>query len=215
MELLHHPVIEILIAAVIFVSILAEIKTAGFSGGGLAAAVLGIVLIGSHWDSGRHVSEILLYYGGMVLIFLDLLFLATGAAAAAGFIAMAAALYFVFGAGLHAMYVLALGLLLSIAGMFFLAGHLSQSRLWQKLTLSLSLTSGKGYVSSAEDLHCWIGRKGIARTVLRPSGKVESRGRVLDAVTEGEFIAPGTEVIIVKAESGRIVVRSALPPEGM
>lgn len=34
MELLQHPVIEGIIAAVIFISILAEIKTAGFPAAG-------------------------------------------------------------------------------------------------------------------------------------------------------------------------------------
>ncbi len=210
MELLSYPVIQILIAAVIFISILAEIKTAGFSGGGLVAAVFGFLLIGSHWqDSAWQIPEVLLYFGGMALIFADLLFLATGAAAAAGLVSMAAALYFIFGADTHAMYVLALGILLSGAGLFFLAGHLSENRLWKKLTLSLSLSSQKGYVSSVEDLKQWTGKRGIARSVLRPAGKVEAEGRVLDAVTEGDFIEKGTPVMIVRAEGNRVVVRAA------
>lgn len=71
MELLQHPVIEGIIAAVIFISILAEIKTAGFSGGGLVAVIFGILLIWGRWyDGGWHVAEALLYFGGLVLILL-------------------------------------------------------------------------------------------------------------------------------------------------
>lgn len=201
--------IEGIIGAIIFISILAEIKTAGFSGGGIVAAVFGILLIGSHWGSDEwQLSEILLYFGGMVLIFLDLLFLATGAAAVAGLIAMAAALYFLFGAGLDAMYILAVSILLSAAGMCFLARHLSENRLWKKISLSMSLTTQKGYVSSVENLQKWEGKKGIARSVLRPAGKVEIEGIILDAVTQGDFIDPGTRVIVVKSESNRVVVKS-------
>lgn len=201
--------IEGIIGAIIFISILAEIKTAGFSGGGIVAAVFGILLIGSHWGSDEwQLSEILLYFGGMVLIFLDLLFLATGAAAVAGLIAMAAALYFLFGAGLDAMYILAVSILLSAAGMCFLARHLSENRLWKKISLSMSLTTQKGYVSSVENLQKWEGKKGIARSVLRPAGKVEIEGTILDAVTQGDFIDPGTRVIVVKSESNRVVVKS-------
>lgn len=210
MELLTHPVIQILIAAVIFLSILAEIKTAGFSGGGLVAALFGFLLIGSHWqDSAWQIPEVLLYFGGMALIFADLLFLATGAAAAAGLVSMAAALYFIFGADFHAMYVLAFGIILSGAGLFFLAGHLSENRLWKKLTLSLSLTSQKGYVSSSGDMKQWIGKEGTARSVLRPSGKVEVEGHILDAVTEGDFIEKGRKIRVVRAEGSRVVVRRA------
>ena len=208
MEILQNPVIEGIIGAIIFISILAEIKTAGFSGGGIVAAVFGILLIGSHWGSDEwQLSELLLYFGGMVLIFLDLLFLATGAAAVAGLIAMAAALYFLFGAGLDAMYILAVSIILSVVGMCFLARHLSENRLWKKISLSMSLTTQKGYISSVENLQKWEGKKGIARSVLRPAGKVEIEGTILDAVTQGDFIDPGTAVIVVKSESNRVVVR--------
>ena len=208
LEILQNPVIEGIIGAIIFISILAEIKTAGFSGGGIVAAVFGILLIGSHWGSDEwQLSELLLYFGGMVLIFLDLLFLATGAAAVAGLIAMAAALYFLFGAGLDAMYILAVSIILSVVGMCFLARHLSENRLWKKISLSMSLTTQKGYISSVENLQKWEGKKGIARSVLRPAGKVEIEGTILDAVTQGDFIDPGTAVIVVKSESNRVVVR--------
>ena len=208
MELLRYPVIEIIMAAIIFISIMAEIKTAGFSGGGLVAAVFGMLLIGNHWyDSTLPLPEVLLYFGGMALIFADLLFLATGAAAAAGLLSMAAALYFIFGAGLHGMYVLAGGIVLAFVGIFFLAGHLSENRLWQRITLHLSLTSQKGYVSSVENISQWKGKTGEARSVLRPAGKVEIDGHILDAVTDGEFIEPGTPVTVIRTESNRIVVR--------
>lgn len=209
MELLQHPVIEGIIAAVIFISILAEIKTAGFSGGGLVAVIFGILLIWGRWyDGGWHVAEALLYFGGLVWIFADLLFLMTGAAAAAGLASVAASLYFIFGADGKAVYILAAGIVLAIAGMAFLAGHLSENRLWKKISLQLSLTSQKGYVSSAKDLTIWEGRKGTARSVLRPSGKVEVDGVILDAVTEGEFVETGKPVTVIRAESGRVVVRA-------
>lgn len=214
MELLTNPVIQILIAAVIFLSILAEIKTAGFSGGGLVAALFGFLLIGSHWqDSAWQIPEVLLYFGGMALIFTDLFFLATGAAAAAGLVSMAAALYFIFGADFHAMYVLAFGIILSGAGLFFLAGHLSENRLWKKLTLSLSLTSQKGYVPFVSDMKFWTGKEGTARSVLRPAGKVEVEGHILDAVTEGDFIEKGQKVRIVRGEGSRVVVRRTIREE--
>lgn len=208
MELLQHPVIEGVLVAVIFISILVEIKTAGFSGGGLVAALFGLLLLWSHWyDTAWPMAEALLFFGGLVLVFADLLFLATGAAAAGGLVAMAAALYFLFGADVTAMYVLAGGLVAAVAGLCALAGRLSENRLWKKISLSLSLTSQKGYVSSSENLVRWEGKKGTARSVLRPAGKVEIEGTVLDAVTQGDFVEAGKPVMVVKAESNRVVVR--------
>lgn len=208
MELLQHPVIEGILVAVIFISILVEIKTAGFSGGGLVAALFGLLLLWSRWyDTAWPLAEALLFFGGLVLVFADLLFLATGAAAAGGLVAMAASLYFLFGADVTAMYVLAGGLVAAVAGLCVLAGRLSENRLWKKISLSLSLTSQKGYVSSSENLARWEGKQGTARSVLRPAGKVEIDGTVLDAVTQGDFVEAGRPVVVVRAESNRVVVR--------
>lgn len=208
MELLQHPVIEGILVAVIFISILVEIKTAGFSGGGLVAALFGLLLLWSRWyDTAWPMAEALLFFGGLVLVFADLLFLATGVAAAGGLVAMAASLYFLFGADVTAMYVLAGGLVAAMAGLCVLAGRLSENRLWKKISLSLSLTSQKGYVSSSENLIHWEGKRGTARSVLRPAGKVEIDGTVLDAVTQGDFVEAGKPVVVVRAESNRVVVR--------
>lgn len=208
MELIQHPVIEGILVAVIFMAILVEIKTAGFSGGGLIAVCLGGLLLWSHWyDSTWAMTEALLFFGGLMLIFVDLLFLATGVIASAGLVSMIAALYFLLGGNIVAMYVLAGGLIAAVIGICTIAGRLSENRLWKKVTLALNLTSQKGYVSSSEDFSSWGGRQGIARSVLRPAGKVEIEGVVLDAVTEGDFVEAGKPVIVVKSESNRVVVR--------
>lgn len=208
MALLQDPLIEVVIAAVIFISVMVEVKTAGFSGGAVVAFLFGLLLILARGDAdGRQMTEMVLYFGGLVLILLDLLFLATGAAAAAGLISIMAALYFLFGGGLAAVYVLAAGVVGAGIGGYFIAGHLSSSPLWRKISLSTSLTKEKGYVSSAEDLSALQGHGGVARTVLRPSGKVEIGGRVLDATAGGDFIPEGTAVVVVRTENNYVVVR--------
>ena len=51
-----------------------------------------------------------------------------------------------------------------------------------------------------------VGRRGTAITTLRPSGIIEIQGRRLDAVSEGEFIAPGTPIIVVEDKGLSVVV---------
>ncbi len=50
------------------------------------------------------------------------------------------------------------------------------------------------------------GDEGIALTTLRPSGKVTFRGRKIDAVSQGEFIEPGTAVRVVQLAAGHVIV---------
>jgi len=50
------------------------------------------------------------------------------------------------------------------------------------------------------------GRHGHATTPLRPGGKVSVDGQILDVVTDGEFVAQGEPVEILRVEGMRIVV---------
>src|SRR5213082_110627 len=53
------------------------------------------------------------------------------------------------------------------------------------------------------------GMQGTAVTVLRPSGKARFADRVVDVVTEGEFIGPQTPVTVILTDGMRVVVKSA------
>lgn len=206
--IIKNPVVEGLLAGIIILSILAEIKTAGFSGGSLVASAAGCLLIGANWYSeGGQVLEFVLYFGGLALIIMDILFLMTGVASAGGFVFMMAGLFFSFGGGMAALYALSAGLLLAMVGAYFLAGYLPRSRLWDKITLSLSLKSGDGYVSSVKKLQPYVGQTGTADTVLRPAGIVHVGDAYLDAVSEGEFIEKGDAITVISAEGGHLVVR--------
>jgi membrane-bound serine protease (ClpP class) len=44
---------------------------------------------------------------------------------------------------------------------------------------------------------------------LRPSGKARFADRVVDVVTEGEFIGPQTPVTVIQTDGMRVVVKSA------
>ncbi len=52
------------------------------------------------------------------------------------------------------------------------------------------------------------GDEGISLTTLRPSGKVRIRDRKVDAVTQGDFIGPGTPVRVVQVTAGHVIVET-------
>ena len=108
--------------------------------------------------------------------------------------------------------VAALGMLLVILSVIAIAismslrsatnGRLSKSRIILRDTES----NEAGY-RSTEDMEVFLGREGQATTVLRPTGMAEFDGVRLNVVSEGEFIAMGTAVRIVRIEGSRILVR--------
>jgi membrane-bound ClpP family serine protease len=202
--ILLHPVVEMLLAAIIFLSILAEIKTAGFSGMGLVAVAAGLLLLAGHWMQGEvSLSEMILLFGGILLVFLDLFLLMSGAAAVGGLVAIAVGLYFLFGSNASALYILSAAIVISIVGLYLIAGMLPESRLWKKVTLS---TSNKGYSPSLQDMSRFMGKEGVAESVLRPAGRVRLGKDVVDAVSRGTFIEPGEKVRVVEVSASSVVV---------
>ena len=53
-----------------------------------------------------------------------------------------------------------------------------------------------------------IGKRGVTQTMLRPAGIVLLEDRKLDAVTNGEFIAPGTAVTVLRMIGNRAIVQA-------
>jgi membrane-bound ClpP family serine protease len=54
-----------------------------------------------------------------------------------------------------------------------------------------------------------IGRVGVARSKMLPSGAVEIDGQMVDAVSQGQAIEPGAYVMVVEVRANRVMVRPA------
>jgi membrane-bound serine protease (ClpP class) len=63
--------------------------------------------------------------------------------------------------------------------------------------------------SHREDL---VGREGVARSQLRPSGTADFDGERLDVVTRGELVDAGSRIRVIENRGNRIVVRAVEPP---
>lgn len=58
------------------------------------------------------------------------------------------------------------------------------------------------------DPDLWIGRKGTARTDLRPAGQVDFDGEILEVRADGGLVETGTTVEVCRLESNRPIVRT-------
>ncbi len=75
--------------------------------------------------------------------------------------------------------------------------------------LALAAAQGPDYIANADrsDLR---GHAGTAASYLRPAGIATIDGRRVDVLTEGEFIAAGTPIRVVRVEGARVFVEPAL-----
>ncbi|MEW6235284.1 MAG: NfeD family protein [Candidatus Omnitrophota bacterium] len=66
----------------------------------------------------------------------------------------------------------------------------------------------RGYHAAAERQEEFMGKRGVAKTTLRPAGIAEIDGKRVDVVSQGGFVPPNSAVEVVKVEGRRVVVKS-------
>ncbi len=98
------------------------------------------------------------------------------------------------------------GMTLSFVLIIYLSNKIGSKGIFRKMALEATMDSESGYVGVSMEEAKLVGKKGVASTVLRPSGKVNVEGVVYDAISEDGFVEKGTEVKVVKYETGQIHV---------
>jgi membrane-bound serine protease (ClpP class) len=92
-------------------------------------------------------------------------------------------------------------------GFFSLIRFLPKVPMFGRLVLQTELSGSAP--SQAAGTPALAGRRGHALTPLRPSGKVDIDGTIFDVVADGEFVALGEPVEVIRIEGIRIVVGRA------
>ena len=97
-------------------------------------------------------------------------------------------------------------MVLSVVLMVVFGKNIMRSSAFKKLVLEDEQTAETGYTSSVPKLDL-LNKIGVARTVLRPSGKIEIEGVWYDAVALDGFIDLGEEIYVEKHENYNLFVR--------
>ncbi|MGN0214538.1 MAG: nodulation protein NfeD [Muribaculaceae bacterium] len=106
-----------------------------------------------------------------------------------------------------AMITVIAGFLLGVALIIYLSHKIGTKGIFRRSALLLEQRVDEGYIGVPCDMAAYVGSQAVAYTVLRPSGKVKMPdGRILDAVSTGEFIDSGTPVKVVRFENSQLYV---------
>lgn len=94
----------------------------------------------------------------------------------------------------------------SIILMVVFGKNILNSSAFKRLVLSDEQRSDSGYTSSVHKVNL-LNKEGVARTVLRPAGKIEVDGVWYDAVALDGFIDAGEQIYVEKHENYNLFVR--------
>jgi len=71
----------------------------------------------------------------------------------------------------------------------------------------LDTNLANAHVTDQSTKHPDIGDTGIARTLLRPSGKMKIGKEIYDVITQGEFIPQGSKIRVINIQGAKITVK--------
>ena len=204
-----NSVLQVLLLAVMFLSIMVEIKTGGLGVGVLLGIVAAAVFWGSQYTRGLvEIYHIAVFLVGVLMIIVEILLPTVGLLAGLGVAAMLYSIVLALGGDIGALAALGIALVIAVGLFLLIVSRLPSSRLWNKIVLQKSSRTEEGYVSAAERTEL-VGKTGEVLTELRPSGTARIDGRPVDVISEGAFIQKGKSIVVLSVNGSRVVVREA------
>ena len=207
--IVDNSILQVLLLAVMFLSIMVEIKTGGLGVGVLLGIVAAAVFWGSQYTRGLvELYHIAVFLAGVLLIIVEILLPTVGLLAGLGVAAMLYSIVLALGGDIGALAALGIALVLSIVFFLLIVSRLPSSKLWNKIVLHKSSRTEEGYVSAAEQVDL-VGKMGEVLTELRPSGTARIDGLLVDVISEGAFIQKGKSIVVLSVNGSRVVVRES------
>ncbi len=224
---LVNPVVSGILIMCIVGGIWFELQAPGIGLPSLIAVIAALLFFAPHYLEGLAAHwEILLFVAGLVLLMLEFFVVpGFGVTGISGIILIVASLILtlVYNVGFkfsfdpelnvpaHISKMTILVLVSTLAG-FFLSLWLGKKLIlaetrFGSLALRTGLKSDKGFTAQDMRNEEYVGKEGIAQTLLRPSGKVNIDGEILDATIVHGFANPGDKVKVTRFENAQLFVR--------
>ena len=220
---LINPIVSGILIMFIIGGIYFEMQAPGIGFALLVAVVAALLYFAPHYLEGLAAHwEILLFIVGLGLLFLEIFVVpGFGVTGVSGIILMVASLIltmifnigFDFSFSAPELFIKYMFLVFAacFAG-FFLSLWLGKKLIsadtrYGSLALKTKMDTTDGYV--AQDMHLakYVGKQGIASTLMRPVGKIEIEGEYLDATSEVGFIEKDEPVEVTRFENAQLFVK--------
>lgn len=207
-----------LIAAALLVLGIGGILIEAFSPGFGLPGVIGVLALvalgaGAFIATPAGTLDMILILAGVLLLVLELLVIpGFGVAGVLGLAAIVIAIVRIFPNDNQWAYVLGYTAIFGAILTFVLFWMLPNSRFVRIFALNTRLANTPGNDSKSARLVAsydyMLGQRGIALSDLRPAGVATINNERRDVVTEGDFIANGTEIEVILVQGSRIVVKA-------
>lgn len=152
------------------------------------------------------IAGILFFIIGFILIGIEMVIPGFGAPGISGIICLAAGLFLAADTVEEGIAIILIVLALLAVMLVIIMSLLSKGKLKSPIILKEEQDKEKGYLSS-QDLNYLLGKKGVAATDLRPSGRGNFEGIEFNIISDGKYICKGTEIEICQVNGSKLVVK--------
>lgn len=228
-RILTDPMLSGILMSIGMLGILIELYHPGFGFPGIIGITCLVIFFAGHMVV--HMAgfeEVVLFAVGVVLLFIEIFVIpGFGAVGALGIISIISALVLsltalpldvswdtgVLGAALTRVMIsiVATAAMLFAAIMFLPKSRFFKSRL--VLDAAIASTAEGGVEGAVIQQNLRVGTGGVAETYLRPAGIAKFDSKRVDVTSEGDFVAAGTAIEVVRIEGNHVVVRACVKSE--
>ncbi|CAH2214121.1 NfeD family protein [Tepidibacter aestuarii] len=190
-----------------FIGMILEILTPGFGFGGIISIVgFSLFFLGSVYTGNSTTTTVFVFGIGIILLVIEAMAPGFGIFGTIGIGSIIFSIIMASSNMVQAFLSIMISLIVSVVALIYILKKLPKRKMYKTLFLNTTLDAEKGYIPS-KDNRIYLNKEGITISYLRPSGKIEIDGEILDVITEGIFIGVGQKVRVVKIESNKIIVR--------
>jgi membrane-bound serine protease (ClpP class) len=216
-----NPVISGFLILIIMAGIYFEMQAPGFGFPSVAALIAIVLYLVPYYLNGLAAYwEIIVLFLGILLVLAEIFIIpGFGVAGIGGITMIVASLVLImlnndffnfdfvpFGDIVVAFFATVGGLAGGMLLLFFGGARLANTRAFQRIALMDSQNRSEGYTVNFQSENMQ-GKRGVAHTVLRPSGKIMVDSQIFDAFTRGEFIERGDAIEVIGTEGVTLKVK--------
>ena len=220
---LINPIVHSILIMIIIGGIYFEMQTPGVGFPLLAAGVAVLLYFAPLYIDGlAEMWEILLFIAGIILILVEIFVIpGFGVFGILGIIFAITGLVFSLvdndwfdfgrvpaGASTSAMFSVSGGITGAVLLSVYISSKIGSKGIFRKLALEATQETDKGFIGVDMEQKSLIGEEGVAKTMLRPSGKVLIENEVYDAIAENGYIESGEKIRVKGYASGQLYVVS-------
>ncbi|MDU7139808.1 MAG: NfeD family protein [Finegoldia magna] len=203
MSIFSYHILSMIFLSVTFVSITVLMLSNKKFKYGLLTAVFSVLFILSYYNHGDiDIIGILVFLIGLLFVGLELIVPGGFIAGIIGVLSMIVGISMI----INNLYLAFLTVVIAITiDVLFILVFLSKEFDSSKFNkFVLKETNSKSFTQTSKK---YLNKKGTTITPLRPSGKIEIDGDYIDAITRGDFIPKGCEVVVSELKDFKIIVR--------